>query len=209
MDVSILFKGLLAGLMIAMPLGPVNLLCIHRTLARGSKVGLISGLGAATADTIYGIIAGFGLTLVSIFLIRHQITLRIVGGIFIIILGISVILNKAGDNSNNNDNKGLFKAYTSTFFITLTNPLTILIFLGIFTGLGLTTQDVNYVQATILVSGVFMGSVIWWTILSGGVNFFREKFTDKVLSNISHLSGILISLFGLFLIASAFLKISF
>lgn len=195
--------------MIAMPLGPVNLLCIHRTLARGSKVGLISGLGAATADTIYGIIAGFGLTLVSRFLIRHQITLRIVGGIFIIILGISVILNKAGDNSNNNDNKGLFKAYTSTFFITLTNPLTILVFLGIFAALGLTTKDVSYVQAAILVSGVFMGSAIWWTILSEGVNFFREKFTDKVLNNISHFSGILISLFGLFLIVSAFFKIPF
>lgn len=208
MDLSVLFKGLLAGITIAMPLGPVNLICIHRTLSRGSKNGLISGLGAATADTIYGTIAGFGLTLVSSFLINHQISLRVFGGIFILFLGIRVIMNKPHDEENGNENRGLFRAFTSTFFLTLTNPLTILAFLGIFAGLGLTTNNINYLRATILVSGVFLGSSLWWSLLSGGVNFFREKFTDETLTRISRISGMIISLFGLFLIASVFLNIN-
>lgn len=208
MEISILLKGLLAGITIAAPLGPVNLICIQRTLTRGSKNGLISGLGAATADTIYGTIAGFGLTLVSNFLINHQDILRIAGGIFIIILGTRVFFYHTRRKRVDKENVGLLKEFTSTFFLTLTNPVTILAFLGIFAALGLTTTDMTNVKASILVCGVFLGSGIWWTLLSSGVDHFRERFTDKTLHHINQISGVIITLFGIFLILSFFLNIS-
>lgn len=202
MDISLLLKGLLAGITIAAPLGPVNLICIHRTLSRGSRNGLISGLGAATADTFYGIIAGFGLTLVSNFLINHQNILRIAGGIFIIFLGARVFFYHFRRKNYDTENVGLVKEFSSTFFLTLTNPITILAFLGIFAALGLTTKDLTYLSASILVCGVFLGSAIWWTILSSGVDRFRERFTDNTLHHINQISGVIITLFGVFLILS-------
>jgi threonine/homoserine/homoserine lactone efflux protein len=209
MDVSILFKGLIAGITIAMPLGPVNLLCIHRTLAKGSKNGLISGMGAAVADTIYGIIAGFGLTLVSSFLLNHENYLRVIGGLFILILGLKVYFSHPKDDQYRSENRSLLRAFTSTFFLTITNPLTILAFIGIFAGLGLTTKSINTIQATVLVTGVFLGSSVWWSLLSGGVNMFRDKFTDKTLLKINHIAGTIIGLFGILLIISLFFNINF
>lgn len=207
MELSVLFKGLIAGITIAMPLGPVNLLCIHRTLARGSRNGWVSGMGAAVADTIYGIIAGFGLTLVSSFLFEHENFLRLVGGLFILILGIKIYISHPKNEELKTDNKSLLRAFTSTFILTITNPFTILAFIAIFAGLGLTTKSINTRQAVILVTGVFLGSSFWWSLLSNGVNKFRDKFTDEKLLKINHIAGTVIGLFGIGLMISLFFNI--
>lgn len=203
----VLLKGFLAGVTIAAPLGPVNLICIHRTLIRGGKNGFVSGMGAAAADTIYGIIAGFGITLISGFLANHEQFLRGIGGVIIIMFGMRVFSKSIKRRIIQDEDTSLFKEFTSTFLLTLTNPLTIAAFLAIFAGLGLATVDVDYLQATILVLGIFAGASFWWSILVGGVDRYRERFTDDALKKINHTAGVVISLFGIFLFISAFVNV--
>ncbi|MBF0211779.1 MAG: LysE family transporter, partial [Desulfamplus sp.] len=193
------------GFSIAAPVGPIGVLCIRRTLADGRAYGLISGLGAASADAIYGAIAGFGLTFISNFLVSQQMWLRLIGGIFLCYLGVKTLWAKPAEQvALVKKNRGLVGAYASTFFLTLTNPMTIISFAAIFAGLGLANIDSNYVSATILISGVFIGSTAWWFILSIGVGLFRERFTNYGLQWVNRISGVIITSFGLIALVSAF-----
>jgi threonine/homoserine/homoserine lactone efflux protein len=178
-------------------------LCIRRTLAEGRTSGLISGLGAATADAIYGCIAGFGLTFVSSILISQQVWLRVVGGAFLCYLGLKTFLSKPAEQAASAAGNDLVGAYASTFFLTLTNPMTILSFAAIFAGLGVASTGGNYVSAGVLVLGVFIGSALWWLILSSGVGIFREKFNPHRLQWVNRISGAIITGFGLFALLSA------
>lgn len=190
------------GISIAAPVGPIGVLCIRRTLADGRIAGLISGLGAATADAIYGCIAAFGLTLVSSFLVSHQVWLRLVGGAFLCYLGIKTLVAKPSQEAAQANSRGLLGAYTSTFFLTLTNPMTIISFAAIFAGLGLVNTGGDYIAALLMVLGVFLGSATWWLLLSGGVSLFREKFTPAGLLWVNRISGVIITGFGLYAIMS-------
>jgi len=181
MDLSFLLRGLLIGFSIAAPVGPIGVLCIRRTLAAGRAVGLVSGLGAATADAIYGCIAGFGLTFISNFLIGQQVWLRLLGGGFLCYLGLRTFLSKPAEQATSAPGKGLVDAYTSTFFLTVTNPMTILSFAAIFAGLGAGGASGNYVSAAVLVVGVFIGSALWWFLLSGGVRRHKMRQGVRVL----------------------------
>jgi len=198
--IGFLLKGLIIGFSIAAPVGPIGLLCIRRTLAEGRTAGLVSGLGAATADALYGCIAGFGLTFISTLLISQQVWFRVVGGFFLCFLGLRAFLSRPAEQTANGKGKGLVGAYASTFFLTLTNPMTILSFAAIFAGLGLASAGGNYVSASILVLGVFSGSALWWLLLSGGVSFFQAKFNLRELKWVNRISGILILLFGLYVL---------
>lgn len=200
MYIGFLLKGLIIGFSIAAPVGPIGLLCIRRTLAEGRTAGLVSGLGAATADALYGCIAGFGLTFISTLLISQQVWFRVVGGFFLCVLGLRAFLSRPAEQTANGKGKGLVGAYASTFFLTLTNPMTILSFAAIFAGLGLASAGGNYVSASILVLGVFSGSALWWLLLSGGVSFFQAKFNLRELKWVNRISGILILLFGLYVL---------
>ena len=197
-----MFKGMIIGISIAAPVGPIGLLCVRRTLTRGQAAGIISGLGAATADAIYGCIAGFGLTFISGILISQQNNLRLIGGLFLCYLGIRTFLSKPEEQAAKAKGSSLVGDYTSTFFLTLTNPMTILSFTAIFAGLGLVGAGGNYISAGILVSGVFIGSSSWWLILSGSVSLFRKKFTSTGMQIINKVSGIIITGFGLFALIS-------
>ncbi|HEX9370073.1 MAG TPA: LysE family transporter [Roseiflexaceae bacterium] len=137
MDKSLLLRGLVVGFSIAAPVGPIGVLCIRRTLADGQVAGFVSGLGAATADAIYGSIAGFGLTFISGILVSQQGWLRLIGGLFLCYLGVKTLLARPAERPASAGGVGLVGAYASTFFLTLTNPLTIFAFLGVFAGLGL------------------------------------------------------------------------
>ena len=167
------------------------------TLAKGRASGFISGLGAATADAIYGCIAGFGLTFISSLLISQQIWFRLVGGAFLCYLGFKTFLARPAEQGASVKEYGLAGAYASTFFLTLANPMTILSFAAIFAGLGVGSVSGNYVFAGLLVSGVFIGSAIWWLILSGIVGMVRTKFNSSGLRWINIISGIIITGFGL------------
>jgi len=197
-----MLRGLIIGFSIAAPVGPIGVLCIRRTLAEGRASGLVSGLGAATADATYGCIAGFGLTFISNFLVSQQVWLRLIGGVFLCYLGLKALLAKPAEQAALAKGNGLVGAYASTFFLTLTNPMTILSFAAIFAGLGLASTSGNYMTAGVLVLGVFIGSALWWLILSGGVSVFRAKFNPHGLQWVNRISGAIIMGFGLFALLS-------
>jgi threonine/homoserine/homoserine lactone efflux protein len=197
MDFSFFLRGLIIGFSIAAPVGPIGVLCIRRTLAQGRASGLISGLGAATADAIYGSIAGFGLTFISSLLIRQQGWFRLVGGLFLCYLGLKTFLARPAEQPVLAKGNDLISAYALTFFLTLTNPMTILSFAAIFAGLGIGTASGNYFSAGMLVLGVFLGSALWWLILSSGVGMIWKKFNPLALRWINRISGIIITAFGL------------
>lgn len=202
MDINYLLKGIVIGFSIAAPVGPIGVLCIRRTLADGRVAGLLSGLGAATADALYGCVAGFGMTLISSFLVSQQSWIRLIGGAFLCYLGVRTLLTKPAQEPADVKKKGLLGSYASTFFLTLTNPMTILSFAAIFAGLGLASLETNYSSAGILVLGVFCGSAAWWLLLSGVVGFFREKFNLKAMQWVNRISGVIILGFGVFALIS-------
>ena len=198
-----LLRGLLIGISIAAPVGPIGLLCIRLTLAEGRATGLVSGLGAATADALYGCIAGFGLTFISGLLVEQQFWFRLIGGLFLCYLGVKTFLARPAEKTSPSEKSSLagarlFKSYASTFFLTLTNPVTILSFAAIFAGLGLASIGQDYVSAAVLVVGVFLGSALWWLTLSGGVSMVRKKVSLSVMQWLNRLSGVVITGFGLF-----------
>jgi threonine/homoserine/homoserine lactone efflux protein len=204
MDASFLFRGLVIGFSIAAPVGPIGVLCIRRTLVEGRAAGLASGLGAATADAMYGSIAGFGLTFISGLLIGQQTWLRLIGGAFLCYLGLRTFLAAPAPLAGAASVKGngLVSAYASTFFLTLTNPMTILSFAAVFAGLGLANASGSYFPAGILVLGVFIGSALWWLLLSGGVGLIRDRFNALRLQWVNRISGIIITGFGVLALLS-------
>jgi threonine/homoserine/homoserine lactone efflux protein len=197
-EIHYLIKGLIIGLSISVPVGPIGILCIRRTLSRGRMVGFLSGLGAATADGLYGAIAGFGLTFLVDFLIGKQIWLRLIGGALLCILGAKTFLSKPAEQGTSVDASSRWHAYLSTFFLTLTNPLTILFFVAVFAGLGIGTEGGHYLLAGILVLGVFMGSAMWWLILCGFTGLLQKLLNPKRLQWLNRISGLIILGFGLF-----------
>jgi threonine/homoserine/homoserine lactone efflux protein len=197
MDISLLLRGLIIGFSIAAPVGPIGLLCIRRSLTEGRSSGLVSGLGAATADAIYGFVAVFGLTFVSSVLIRQEMWLRVSGGAFLCYLGVRTILAGPAEQAVSAEVNNLVRAYVSTFFLTLANPMTILSFAAIFAGLGVANPRGNYASAGVAVLGVFIGSALWWLILSGAVGAFRKKFNLRGLLWINRISGSIITGFVL------------
>jgi len=199
LDASFFLRGLVIGFSIAAPVGPIGVLCIRRTLADGRLAGLVSGLGAATADAFYGSLAGFGLTLISNFLVSQQRWLRLVGGLFLLYLGIKTFLSAPASNPGQvikMSSRGLWGAYLSTLLLTLTNPLTILSFAAIFAGLGLVETGGDMLSAGTLVLGVFCGSASWWLLLSGGVSLLRKRVTPAMLRWVNRIAGVVILGFG-------------
>lgn len=202
MTLDYLVKGLLIGFSVAAPVGPIGVLTIKRTLSEGRISGFVTGMGAAMADTVYGIIAGFGLTAISSFLLTQEFWMKLAGGLFLLFLGIKSFLSKPAPTAANLNSKGLFNNFISTFFLTVTNPSTILSFLAIFAGLGLGTTKTDYASSLTLVFGVFLGSAMWWFILSTVVSYFQSKITPERLIWINRLSGLIIISFGLFALYS-------
>lgn len=199
---SYLVKGLVIGFSLALPVGPIALLCIRRTLARGPASGIASGLGAATADGIYGSIAAFGITFISNFLFNHSITLRLVGGCVLCYLGVRIFLAVPGEKTPSGVENGLVHDYVSTLLLTLTNPLTILAFAAIFAAVGFGDSKGNYLGTAVLVGGVVLGSALWWFILCGTVGGLHRKVNDTVLRFVNMVSGTLIASFGLVVLLS-------
>jgi threonine/homoserine/homoserine lactone efflux protein len=197
MDITYFYKGLIIGFSIAAPIGPIGILCINRTLSSGRLVGLLTGLGAATADAFYGSIAALGLTFISAFLMQQVLWFRLIGGIFLFYLGLRTMLSTTKDNTIQANPTSMLKAYGSTFFLTLTNPLTILAFTAIFSGIGLVSLSGSYSSAGITVLGVFLGSACWWFILSLLTNLLRDRLNLESLIWVNRISGLIILGFGI------------
>ena len=190
-----LLRGLLVGLSIAAPVGPIGLLCIRRTLAHGRAQGLASGFGAATADALYGCVAGFGLAAVSETLLRWQLWLGLIGGAYLVHLGVRTFTAPIHETAPTGRWHGIAGAYGSTFALTLANPVTIVAFAAVMVGLGL--AEANAGGAALLVLGVFLGSALWWLGLTTAVGLLRRRTTGPALQWINRVSGIVIVAFGL------------
>lgn len=198
-NLFIFLRGFLIGISIAAPVGPIGVLCIRRTLAEGKLKGFLSGLGAASADMLYGAIAAFGLTVVTDLLVENKFWLRLLGGCFLLYLGVKTFLEKPAAHAAQSDQSGYFGAYISTFFLTITNPMTIFSFAAIFAG---TMFIGNTSSPILLVAGVFAGSATWWLALSFGVGLLRERLDQNLMLWINRGSGLIIIAFGVFALAA-------
>ena len=203
MLIGFLLKGILVGIIIAIPVGPVGVLCIRRTILHGRLAGLLSGIGAATADAMFGIIAGFGLTVISDWLFDYQNWLRVVGAAFLLFIGISAFLHDPlSGTKSQRDPESLLADFASTFVLTITNPITILAFLAIFAGIGFTGDKATLGTAAVLVLGVWLGSLLWWVGLAAGAGVVRLSFRHDHLVWINRGSGGILVLSGVGLIGS-------
>lgn len=183
-------KGLILGFAVAAPVGPIGLLCIQRTLGRGRLHGFVSGLGAAIADMLYGIIAALGLTALTAFLLGLQFWLQLGGGLFLLWLGLNTLRAKpAATTSGPADDAGLRRAYLSILLLTLANPATILSFFAVFAGLGISTSGGGASAALALVAGVFLGSASWWLLLSFIAGLLRGHLTDGRMRIVNVIAG--------------------
>jgi len=195
-EVELLIGGIIVGLMIAVPVGPVNILCIHRTLEAGWRSGLISGLGAAAADMLYGGVAGFSITFVVQFLVREQFWIRFFGGVLLIAIGISYFFKRPVPlKAQMQHRASAYSDLRSTFLLTLTNPTTILSILALLAALGMGDQR-QWWLTLFLVGGIFCGSMVWWIVLSSIVNHFRSRFNDRILLLMNRSAGLAIGGFG-------------
>jgi len=192
---EILLQGLVIGFCGAAPIGPIGVLCIQRTLACGRKNGLVSGFGAAAADAVYGAIAGFGLTSISSAILAVQLWVRLVGGLFLCYLGARTVFSAPRERIKGVSESGLARDFSSTFVLAITNPMAILYFAAVFSTIAGTAMQ-NYTTSELFVIGVFLGSLIWWIILSGGTGLLANRLDNKKMRIANIISGICIIGFG-------------
>ena len=197
-------KGIILGFGISMPVGPMGILCIQRTLKQGWPAGILTGFGAATADMLYAILAAFGLGMVGECLARYGYGIQVVGGILLIAFGIRIFYT-AQDTSRKTAGKNgsLWGLYSSAFLLTFTNPVTIFMFTALFAGLGVNDPEFTRMQAAQLVGGAFLGSFMWYITLSSTVGFFRGH-VEKYLPWINRIAAVALMIFGLIALLDAF-----
>ncbi len=206
MDVNLFVRGLLIGLAIAAPVGPIGVLCIRRTLADGQLTGFVSGLGAATADLIYGSVAVLGLTAMADLLVGVSFWTRLVGGLFLCYLGVRTLRERPAERPAEATARGLAGAYASTLLLTITNPATIIAFAAIFAGLGAVSLAQGYAEGLLLVAGVFTGSALWWLLLSGATGLLRARVTPQALRWVNVVAGAIIVGFGVVALGSLLVR---
>jgi threonine/homoserine/homoserine lactone efflux protein len=202
MDISFLMRGIALGFSIAAPVGPIAVLCIRRTLAEGRASGLATGLGAATADALYGTVTALGLTVISAALSQHSGSLRLFGGAFLCYLGLSTFAARPASGRNSASGQGMLRAYASGLLLTLTNPMTILSFAAIFVGFGVADASQCARAAASVVLGTFTGSACWWLILASTVHVLRGRLDQRSLHWLNRVSGVALIAFGLSALAS-------
>ncbi len=220
MDITPLLKGITVGLAIAAPVGPIGILCLRRTLTQGRAIGLVSGLGAATADALYGTIAACGLTVLSRLLLGGQDWLHGLGGLFLCYLGVKTFFSAPScvqptdllDLQKSEPTPGrqhLWAAYVSGLALTLTNPMTILSFATLMAGLEQGDTLRQHIPALLLVVGVFGGSALWWLTLSSVANLLRRWMSPTLSRWINRASGLLLLAFGLLALGELRLPLPF
>jgi threonine/homoserine/homoserine lactone efflux protein len=188
---SIFVKGIGAGLAIAAPVGPIGLLCIRRTITNGRRAGLVTGLGAATADFAYGLIAALGLTSLSYWLATANSWLHWAGAAFLLWIGVRTLMEKSATASVDAPARGLLPIFGTTFLLTIANPMTLVSFLGLIAGLGAISRGY------LLAAGIFMGSVMWWLILTSLANCFRSRMGASGLLWVNRVAGLVLIGFAL------------
>lgn len=198
--IELLLRGAVAGFAISAPVGPVNVLCASRTLTKGWVAGFISALGAAAADTFYGAIAGFSISLVINFLIREEAKLRFYGGILLVLIGVWYYFRRPQALSKDGEGEATHSDFVTTLLLNLTNPTTVLSFLAVLAVLGL-SEGRPPVLTLLMVGGIFVGSMVWWLILIGLIYKLRDKFNDRAFFWMNRIAGMAIGAFGMVMIS--------
>ena len=208
MELEFLLKGIIVGLLASIPLGPVGLLCIQRTLNKGRHSGFFSGMAAASVDAIFALIAALGLTFIINFIKEQQFFIQLVGGIVLIILGLNIFYKNPVKQIRKQKLKKniLFHDYISVFFLTLSNPVAVFLFVAALASIDIVSVESPIMSTLMVVAGVFLGALLWWISLVAFVDLFRKKFRLKQLWWINKIAGVLIVAFGIFAIFYVFLK---
>lgn len=205
MGFEYVIKGIIIGLSVSIPLGPIGIICIQRTLAKGKLSGFISGLGAGFADTFYSVLAGLGITIIVDFLIEHHVIFQAIGGIFLLYLGIKTFYKNPIKQFRQPQGKSnLIGDFLSTFLLTISNPLALFLFIGVFAAIGFMDSKFDNFTLAYIISGVAIGTSAWWFILSTIVNVFRHKIRIRSLNWINKIAGVVIFVFGVVAIISLF-----
>jgi threonine/homoserine/homoserine lactone efflux protein len=197
MELSTFVQGIIIGLTLAVPVGPISLLCIRRAIADGRLHGIVSGLGVATADSLYAAIAVLGLTVISGLILAQQVFCRSVAGFVLIAVGIKVFLAVPPEPGGNRGHASYQNDYFSMLAVALANPLTILFFIVVLPGFGIVLGGTSLIASFEFVLGIFAGSVAWWIILCGAVGSVRSRLSIRNLRLINRISGTLIICAGI------------
>jgi len=206
MELLFLIKGVIVGLVVSLPLGPMGVLCVQRTLNKGKSSGFSSGMGIATADTIFALIAGLGISFIIHFLSEQQLIIKMIGGLVIAFIGLKIFIANPVKQlkKHRREGKNLFEDFISILFMALSNPFTVFLYIAIFAGLNLKDVSAGYSSALLVVAGIFVGASISWFAISNVVNYFRARIRLRRLMWINRIAGITIILFGVFAICSLF-----
>ena len=207
MSFGLFFYGILMGLFVSAPLGPVGVMCIQRTINRGLKSGLISGFAAASADTVYAIIAGLGLGYIVNWIQQEKYWIQLIGAAIIILMSVKIFYTNPAVELRNQRNKKSkpLEDFLSVFVVTLTNPAVFFVFIAMFAGFGLVDENTNYLSAALLISGIFAGAFAWWYILSNLVNKFRSKIRLKNIWWLNKIMGVIIFVLGVIALLELYL----
>jgi len=197
---EVLLKGVLAGFAISAPVGPVNVLCFSRTLSKGRMAGLVSGLGAATADTIFGAVAGFSISFIIVFLLHEEFWIRLFGGMLLIALGIRYYFKKPQSLEDEKQNDSTHSDFITALLLNLTNPTTVLSFLAVLAALGMGRHNSWWLKL-LLVGGIFGGAMFWWIAVVLAGSHFRGRFDDRAMLWMNRIAGLAIGGFGIVTLA--------
>ena len=196
MDLDLPLRGLAAGFIIAAPVGPVNVLCIQRTLEKGWRPGMVAGTGAAVGDSLYGGIAGFSISIVIRFLLQEEFWFRLIGGLLLMVIGVAYYFRRPPSLATGKNRTPAHSDFVAAFLLTVANPTTVLSFLTVLATLGLGRHRPVW-ETSLLITGIFCGSMTWWLILASGASLLRGKITDRTMGWMNRVAGLAIGGFGL------------
>ena len=201
MDASPFIQGIIIGLTLAVPVGPLSLLCVQRAVTAGRLHGIVSGVGIATADSIYAAVVFLGLTLISGMILANQVLFRLLAGLVLLLIGIMVFVSVPPEAKARPEQESYLKDYLTTLAIGIANPLTIIFFLAILPAFGVVFLGASQMLAAEFVAGVFCGSTLWWILLCGSIGSFRSRLSIDSLKKINKISGVMIFIIGIGMLA--------
>jgi threonine/homoserine/homoserine lactone efflux protein len=203
---EILLKGILLGLAVSMPLGPIGIILINRTIKRGMLSGFFSGLGLASADTLLAVLAALGFNFILSFINQERFIISVIAGLIIIGIGLKIFLSNPVKDIRHKDkaNKSLWRDYYSVFVLSISNPYTIFIFVAFFSGVHINGNVKPELVPFFLVPGVFIGTITWWFFLSYFVSRFKKNIRLRVIVRVNKVAGIVVIVIGVLVLLSVF-----
>lgn len=204
--IEILLKGIILGLTVSMPLGPIGIILINRTIKRGMLSGFFSGLGMATADTLLAFLAGIGFTVIVSFINKERYIISVIAGLIILGVGLKVYLSNPVRDIRNREKseKSLWRDYYSVFVLSISNPYTIFIFVAFFSGVHINGNVRPELVPFFLIPGVLVGTISWWFFLSYFVSRFKKNIRLRLIVRINKVAGIVIMVIGVIVLLSVF-----